>query len=190
MSVVIPVGTVLAAWHFEMSGDSGDVVFTIGFDLDGFEPAADLAENLFNAFPDSGAMARMSDSTVLYEVTLEGPLGNVQTFNDENAGGEAGLSMPPNVANIVKKRTATPGREFRGRFYTPPLRSAYYTSAGIMEATAFAAWNTSMDDFLTAINALDGHATLLHTDPGTGPTEITSFEAEAKLGTQRRRLRD
>jgi hypothetical protein len=192
MGVIIPLGHALFSWHFRMAGDSGDVVFTMGADMQAVAANTTTANDAYDAFVGSGAMATMSTDTVLYLCAIEAPSGNVANYFEDNAGGEAGASMPPNCAQLVQKRTALAGRKQRGRLYLPPMRATYYNSSGILGATQAADLQDAMDDFLTAFNAIGTglEADILHSDIGDSPTEITSLVVEAQLSTQRRRLRD
>ena len=111
-----------------------------------------------------------------------------------NAGDETSFPMWPNTAVLIKKTTASGGRRNRGRMYVPGfgLRSLV-TPAGIIDPAYLADLQTNLDDFLALINAGTGfNATnlgVLHSEPPSAPAVITSLTAEAKVATQRRRLR-
>ena len=109
-------------------------------------------------------------------------------------GGESSFPLWPNSAVLVKKGTASGGRRNRGRLYVPGLAiRSLITPGGTIDSAFLADFQTNLDTFLDTVN--DGtlfnptNLGVLHSEPPSAPAVITSLTADAKLATQRRRLR-
>lgn len=121
--------------------------------------------------------------------TESGPL--VGEYRQTTTGGAVGLGMTPNVAILVKKVTGAGGRRNRGRMYIPPV---YPGEAGVdyngvidadkvlvLQSQYAVAYSLIVDDDLLPV--------LFHTEAPFTPTDISSFQVQQIVATQRRRLR-
>lgn len=106
------------------------------------------------------------------------------------AGGNAGVSAPPQVSFLFRKRTLRGGRAGRGRNYVPGVPNDYLTDAGGLGGAVSAiltTWTDSLDDLMANLGSTTAY--LLHSDPELEPDEITTWELDGTVATQRRRLR-
>lgn len=133
------------------------------------------------------------------------------------AGGVGtGAVAPPNVAYLFRKITTRGGRRGRGRWFVPGVQEAHVDADGLLTSGIVATYNTAAAAYLTALAAAAGAGEkpvipiLLHnnssstarsTSPGSVtvtvtqgaagplPDVITSMTLDARVATQRRRLR-
>ena len=153
--------------------------------------------------------AGIGTDTKIYEVDITPLDGVTATLVNTPTGAQwAGSSTPgnymPDAAGVISLRTASRGRRYRGRIYTPFILESVAAN-GIFTApltATQAAWNT----FLAAMNtatwglvvATYGHSLHRTKNPGGGytltpvtwtpdATPVTSLNYELTLGTQRRR---
>lgn len=100
-----------------------------------------------------------------------------------------GNTEPPQVSLLVRKVTGNRGRRNRGRQYWPMLLGDESTAGtGEILPTARDGFQTGFDAFYSAMVELGLPPVILHND-GSTPTPLTGFLVEAKIATQRRRLR-
>lgn len=109
-------------------------------------------------------------------------------FTVGTAGGAAATTVPPNVALLVRKNTASGGRKNRGRMFVPGIVEGNVDQSGDMDGTVLGNWQTALDDFLDGLDTAQHTMVLLHGDD-TDPTTVTSLTAQVRVATQRRRLR-
>lgn len=107
-------------------------------------------------------------------------------------GGRSGDAMPPNVAALVRKRTARGGRRGSGRSYFPwMLSDTDVDDAGRILSARITTINGVLSAFLTGLTADGTDMVLLHsvgtTAPGN-PNVVTSYTCDPLVATQRRRL--
>jgi len=116
-------------------------------------------------------------------------------------GASTNQEVPPNVAILVRKRTAAGGRSNRGRTYYPfMLSTANCSENGTVDPTFKAALQTVMTAFLAQLTtdstpmvienktfnqpAPPHFVTLIHKNP----FPVVSYQVETLVATQRRRL--
>lgn len=128
--------------------------------------------------------------TLIGVLVKEGPneSGNFHLLPTNEAGAIGGDCDPPNTAILVTKNTALGGRKGRGRMYLPGVFSANTSNSGIVDAALVTNIQNDWNDFRNALEAAGQDMVLLHGDT-TAPTIITSLSVQARLATQRRRLR-
>lgn len=131
------------------------------------------------------------DATLVDILVKNGPndTGPSDVHGTNNAGGAAGDTLPPNVSVLVRKSTASGGRRNRGRMYIPGYLEAHSDPGGVLNSGALAALSSDWDDFLDALVADDLPMVILHDVPVLTPTLVTELEVQARLATQRLRLR-
>jgi len=103
-------------------------------------------------------------------------------------GTTSGDAMSPNVTALVKKTTALGGRQGRGRMYVPGLIEANVGGGGALAGAFQGNLQDGIDAWAAACVIANCQPMLLHNDL-LSPTEITAFAIDAKVATQRRRLR-
>jgi hypothetical protein len=95
----------------------------------------------------------------------------------------------PQVAVLIKKRTALGGRQGRGRMFLPFLTEAQTDSGGRMTAGAIDGYQVAAGGFLAGLVSRDIPMVLLHAAPEIVPTLVLALEVQSLVATQRRRLR-
>jgi len=147
-----------------------DVADTIG--------AVDLFDRISNQVTLTTVKAKLGPNST-------GPVAELSVAVPGDAGGSC---SPPQVAWLVRKSTALGGRRGRGRLFFPGVPEGSVDQAGVLDTTVSNAFQGLLDDWLSAL-AVSGHSmVVLHAD-NTAPTVVTSLALQAKVATQRRRLR-
>ena len=106
-------------------------------------------------------------------------------------------TLVQNTCVLVQKRTLRGGRKGRGRMYWPVFfpNEASVDHSGTIVGTAVTAWQTAMTNWLSGCDSNGCPLVLLHStqengDPPTeAPDPITSLSVQARVATQRGRLR-
>lgn len=119
-----------------------------------------------------------------------GSISGTDTFVGTRAGNNA---IPPQIAAIVRKRTARVGRPGRGRFYLPwCLDRDDVQENGLIDPTERDLLQASAEAFLDDLETASTRMVVLHDEgiPGsTTPSAVTSLFVDPQSGTQRRRNR-
>lgn len=109
------------------------------------------------------------------------------------AGGNTAAATPQNTAYLIHKRTAIAGKRYRGRVYLPGVGEPSVSPTGAVTGdlltdipTKFAALRTGMASNGTPLCLLHQAEAVMD---APAPTEITAFQLDAIVATQRRRLR-
>ena len=200
MGVVVPVGFAQVNMQFFLAGDAEAMVVTVGVDSGSEEDPSALADAVFSRLQQSGTIFEASSHTedwtmgpfVASIMTSTGPQIGTGEFS---AQGEipTQTTLPQNCAVLVQKRTARGGRKGRGRMYFPPVYPNEATTGptGLLDAGAFAAWQTAMTEFHALSAAESQPLVLLHSEAAgaIAPDNITSLVAQQRIATQRTRLR-
>lgn len=108
-----------------------------------------------------------------------------------HVGGSSATGFTPNVAILVRKKTAQGGHSNSGRFYLPGVQEGAYDEAGNILSGFQTGLQTTMDDGLEEFSTGSFPWHLLHSEdaPSTTPDEILTLTVDGKAATQRRRLR-
>lgn len=129
------------------------------------------------------------DSVKVYIQTEPGLLLGeaIQTI----AGTRSSQPPSPQVAMVVKKKTAFVGRRHRGRFYIPAsfLVATDVGPSGSIGATPLGVLQARFDTFLGNLSNDDVPMVICHVEAPFTPDEVTSLTCEQLIGTQRRRVR-
>lgn len=112
--------------------------------------------------------------------------------------------LPPNVAKLIRKRTALLGRKYRGRMFLPSgyLLDVEVGNGGLIDNAIIAGETLSLEDFFNELT-IEGMPPVLIHQYGTyvdhngvtrtvaplAPTPIVALTPDALVSTQRRRLR-
>lgn len=108
--------------------------------------------------------------------------------------GSGSTMLPNNCATLLRKSTALGGRRNRGRMYIACPFEAEVSAAGAVTPAAVTAWNTAAALIMpggaihTAFGFL-GDAVVLHDEGSQTPAVVTDLGCQAKIATQRRRMR-
>lgn len=114
--------------------------------------------------------------------------GGDATVTSGMDGGKSSSGEAPQVAVLIRKRTALGGRTGRGRMFVPGAPETDVVN-GSLQGGALTQWEDTADDFLAAWNTAQAPMVILHTEGTAGPVIVTDFEVQALTATQRRRLR-
>lgn len=197
--VLIPEGFAQVALRFMVTGDPEPMFVTFGVHLESAPSAETVANGAVAEWVASGLMGRQSSSTTITgaiaAVGQDGGPPIIGEASASTAGSQSGDAFPPNVALLIRKRTALGGRRMRGRMYVPGIpESDTDSSNGVIAASRQTAWQTAAANFLAGI-AASSWATAMVVLHSTGltaapvPTTVSNLVVDAKVATQRRRLR-
>lgn len=192
--MIIPAGAAQINYVFTGAGAPLGAEWTIGFDGVAGLTTTQLATRARDAW-DTHIRPRVSNQVTLSAVRVKfGPneTGPSTELATNLAGGNASTTAAPNTAYLIHKATALGGRRGRGRAFHPGVDEASMDNGGVIPAATVTAWNTALASYLTAMETPSGDLVVLHA-PGNStmpvPTPITQMTVDAKVATQRRRLR-
>jgi len=188
--MIIPVGSAHVIHVFEGEALPNGAATTYGIRLLGGVFGVDYAAALHDAFADA-FMPSLSSRTVLRRTLVkEGPSATGPTFEhgEDRAGGDLAGVATPQVAFLLRKRTAMGGRMNRGRMFLPGVPEGAVDGAGVVVPEMITDLQTACDAFLAAIDTLEGEMVILHS-ASSDPTSVISLQADSRVATQRRRLR-
>lgn len=127
-------------------------------------------------------------------IKIMSPTPSVEFSTTANTavGTAAGDSAPKQSSLVVTKKTAFPGRAFRGRMYIP-FPGDVATDASGSPAAAYVVLANNLASFLllattltVGLNSVTLQPVIPHST-GAAPTDILGFVVQKKFGTQRRR---
>lgn len=201
MSLVIPVGYGLAAFHLTGPVGTQPYVTTMGVDLSAaggdFVAAADAAFLAYSA----NLLARTSNQLVLDHVTLsvgqDGPGGSVDSTETPAPGTSSGVFPPTALSLIARKVTNSLGRPGRGRMFLPGVvTESEVEQDGTISTASRNAINPVLQQFLEDLR--DGVAgapaliplppVLLHSG-ARPPDPVVQLTASETVGWIRGRIR-
>lgn len=195
MAYIIPPGFSLVAFRHSITGDPEEMVCLLGL-ADGTADPLDL-DDVNGAFT---GWKNALDTSLTSSVTFVGATfyigqdgGDTIVVESTAASGPglgSGTSLPPNCAYLCKKQSASSGRANRGRFFLPGLNEGNVSPAGVLDPSQLTQINTDLAAMKSNIETVGFQHVILHSTGSTlAPTPITSFSADSKIATQRRRLR-
>jgi hypothetical protein len=193
MGVNIPTGYAQISFAGLVAADSEEVVMTLGVQLTS-GLVTGMAEAARAAWSDALDSVTSTDFTFAATYIKAGPNDTGPTQESTGAvetGSVAVAMVPLNTALLVRKSTALGGRQGRGRMYSCGQAMVDNCGgAGLLDAGAVESCDAAFFALLGAIQGITGieEAVLLHSDALT-PTPITALSPQARLATQRRRLR-
>lgn len=201
MSAAIPVG--FGAWAIYMTNQDSThtSVITCGFaNVGGFTAAGNNADlravmgtgiALFD--PAEFATGWTVDRTYVLQRDAVG-LSSNDDFTD--IVGTKVIDPPPiNTSIVVRKHSTLAGRQYRGRFLMPPawIDEADVNQGGEIASGALGTFQGLVNTFYANLVTFSLPPRLIHSVPLGGgaapaPTTVTSFSANAMIGTIRRRI--
>lgn len=192
MALAVPIGFAQATWGWMLAGDPEPMFVTFGVDVFMGGDAQAMAEAIADSWEDFfGTGGTLDEYTfigtrVALQDTPSGPPVIGEAVRSEQ-GIVTGTTLPQNCAMLVRKNTGLGGRSGRGRFYFPPFAfpEADVSATGFI-GTPAAGIQTALDNLLTG-----GWNMFLFHDEALAiePTQVTSLTLDARIATQRRRLR-
>lgn len=153
--------------------------------------------------PQTLSSVTLAGTRVKFGPMDDGPFAYVTHGVAGTSGG--GAVAPPNVAYLVRKNSASGGRRGAGRMFFPGVAEANADNVGAVDPPYLASFQTAVTAFFNGLNSVSLPMYLIHSD-GTYlkivdgeavvrvveakmPTAVTSLAVDAKVATQRRRLR-
>lgn len=180
--------------HFLLSGDPDEMIFTIGVRMDDPPDAGEL-EAIRTAWT-THFDGQTSNQYTYKGISLKGidNLGDPWEASspDTQVGNNSSAVLPSNCCVLVRKLTGVPGRANRGRMYVPGIVSEGAVDAnGVITTLEVEAIQDLFDDWSADVadpftTGIEGFLVLHPEDPGT---LITQFVVDARIATQRRRMR-
>jgi hypothetical protein len=194
MALQIPNGFALVSYKFALIGDAEPMYTTVGMDFaamaGGDQENANLAaDQLLNGYTAAQIITGWTYLGVVCKVGI--PAGQTVTIEAPRAVvGQSGEQSPPNnCALLVRKRTAVAGRRGAGRMYIPPfgVGEGGITASGAFPGADLAYHQARINGWFNLVYPWY----LLHDELPVpmNPTLISSFVVDARVATQRRRLR-
>lgn len=188
--MIIPVGYAHVAHFFGGNSLPNGAAITYGVGGFGENDPLTLAELLHDAFtaewgPSLTTGTNLEATRVKFGPNSTGPFA---TFSEQYTGLNPDQGLPPNTAALLKKQTASGGRSGQGRMFLPGLTEAQVAGNGDWLSGYLATLQTQASDWLTAIEGITTGMFLFHT-ASSDPTKVTGLGVDAKVATQRRRLR-
>lgn len=190
--MIIPAGFAQVSIPFRKPGLQREQFVVFGVDPD---PGLSTPVAIADAVLDAWAMTMQEDQDNSVEIgpvlctlgTVGGPLTGEGL--DTGGGGSAFNVAPPNIACLVKKITATPGRKGRGRMYVPWfLPDEAIDETGVIDSTSLAVRQADVAALLLDLESRGVPMVLLHND-STAPSPVLALQVDSLIATQRRRLR-
>lgn len=197
MAKDVPVGYVDFILNITRAGDPEPFAVTFG---------AKTGAGPFDQISLAGVAAAATDQ--LAELLLSGDtLSEITAYvaNDGppfiytqaigTAGDWNGQPLPSNCAVVITKDTGLGGRWNRGRVFWPSIAEGQVDGNGLITPAIAQAysdrWNAFMGQVMNADPGPQLDSLVVFHDETLGllPTPIINFRAEAKIGTQRRRMR-
>lgn len=194
MSLIIPEDYVNLTFHFQLPGDSEDMLTSLAFLTDAAVTDSDLDD--MAAAVATMCVSFVGGNSALTRIVMQTGAAAPPYLVTERAveeGFSSGDSFPPNTAALIKKVTLQPGRPGRGRCYIPNILRTRADSAGRWGNSPLVAAQAALDTFFSGAAVASPFAglVLLHdtSSPVSTPNVITQLIMESTLATQRRRLR-
>lgn len=199
-SVINHDGSGVVTFVGTSTDSAGECVCTLGFTTTGTQ-GDEMAFKAWNAWktyicPLLSGVYKFNQVRLL--VQLDDNLESWESFGTGViAGGVGGGMLPANVAVLVQKRTAFAGKKNRGRFFLPGVPAGDVsptTAPNALDASVLPTFQTGLDDFYDSlkseVDATHMDPVILHPNPATPVTAVTAFSVQARLATQRGRLRN
>lgn len=198
MGIRVPANHVELIFRMKMLNDNEEMLCTIGAGEEANSGFGQAQANQCAATWGQFIMPLLANNTTYVGMTgRTGPDGNAVVFEAPAnvVGSYAGSALPPNCSLLLRKRTAQGGRRNRGRMYIPGAPEGVVEPNGDLTAAYLASFQQQINAWRVALSDVNGISELaiFHTTglgvAGLPPTMITSFIADKKIATQRRRLR-
>jgi hypothetical protein len=189
----IPTGYYEVAMHHHLTASLHDSVCTMGVRYTG----ADFSTDASKWIDGWGDLWKAAQASWIFDRTVFQAQGGT-VLEVVNVGGLPGLDSDAvatsNIAFLLNKITALPGRRGKGRCYMPGVGEAAVNGQGYVSSTKLAALQTALNNATVKWAAGHWSLVLLHNVP-TGdspalypPTPLTAIGFGAQVATQRNRM--
>lgn len=199
MTLIIPPGYAQTILRWSSTNfDTGQAVTTFGYGRElGADPVS-LEEfaTVIRGQVQGLWLPLMDSNTTLVSVEVFNETDGA-ILTSGSAGGRSGTATPPNVACLVTKNCPGRGRRRQGRMFVPSVLGTTEVQedgfiAGARRTVIQTAFSTFFDEVTEEVP--EGNFVILQNDEGntppiSPPPIVTGFTVEAKVSTQRRRLR-
>lgn len=177
-----------------LTGDPEAMLTTIGV-AGNVTPTVAGANIMFEEF-EATFLELMGGAYVLnaaiWQQFPEGGIVEAQSTNAASPAAAGGTVLPSNTAILIHKFTNGVGRGRKGRMFIPGVPEDAADAGGVLSAGALSDWNDAAAEFLTTWNAGEDLPELYlnrGVTQGGGSDQITSMTCDARVATQRRRMR-
>lgn len=191
---VIPEGFGEATLNFT-GGPSDPINIVWGYEVATLtsEPNEN-AQNCYEAFAlGQNPWTKLSGPLTLQSCTVRETEGGVVRNGEYVApvasGNPANPMLPTNNALLVRKVSSAGGRRGTGRMYVPGLNETAVDAQGIVESSYLIVLQAAFTGMLGDLSTNDVPMHILHDIAGPAPTLVQSLAVQARVATQRRRLR-
>ena len=190
MPLIIPSGFAQVTHFFSGAALPNGAAMTYGVTQGGAVSAPTDCAFLHDALADHLAVY-WADAISLTTTRLKlGPnaTGPFFEFTDARPGALTADPLPPNCCYLIEKQTALGGRAGRGRMYMPGVAEDGVLDGGAQLPARVSALNRALATWWNVI-VNEGLIPQLFHSASSDPTEITDFNCDPVVATQRRRLR-
>lgn len=173
--------------------DSGGGASVFGFRNDSTDETSVAAATALAALLDNLGPLTTDTVTCTGATWLAPPLGG--SLLASTTGGLTSTVAAPNGTMLLRKVTDYAGRRGRGRCFWPYMASEVdIDEVGVVGSTRLAAINSAMQDVVADWTTASIAQVILQGDEGASspidpPPTVTGFFCDAKIATQRQRLR-
>lgn len=191
----IDEGYARITWTFTGEAAPTGAAVTLGVNQDPGVTITQAVQAAENAWEDNLLAQQVSTITLDKIMVKYGPdqTGLASEQSSGSVGVLAGTAVPPNGALLVTKVTEQGGRRGNGRMFIPGLLEGNVGPNGNLTAAYVNAWAAALLGFHADLVAAGLPPVILRGNPGVspviGPIAIQSFQPQATMATQRRRLR-
>lgn len=191
MSDRVPVNFFETTMHFEVPGQSGDVIVSLGWNgADSSTEPDYLGVNDALAGLQGNIASPCVMRLITYNLGSPGADNPVHEETVEVPGLASGVTHSPATAILVQKRSLSGGRRNRGRAFYPGAEKNSVGGDGIIAAATVTGIQTNWDDMVTDMQALGYAPHIFHQSAPFAPTGVSAFSVQSQIATQRTRLRD
>jgi len=165
--------------------------WTFGLDNGGGDPPITIANDVLTSWTANVKPLFCNDISLTSILVKNGPnaTGPSALLGVGVAYSGVGLTLPGNVAVLVRKNTGLGGRHGRGRLYHPGVFTGILNAdADTIAPASVTAMANGFQQFFDDIQTAGHTPVLLHSD-ATAPTVVTGIAVESVVATQRRRIR-
>lgn len=177
--------------YFQMTNADGHICqSTFGLNILGDMTAQEIADQIRDDVHDDLIDYLVDESTFDgVFIFKQGAVAPTEAFAvSGDSGTETGSVAPPNVQNLLQKKTGIAGRGHSGRMYFPDVLIGQIKANGDLTDPGISRLATLRDAVTTALFTPDEYEqALLHAD-GSTPDVIVLLDSSNTVATQRRRL--
>jgi len=193
--MIIPEGFAQANIKYAGAALPTGAEITLGLDTRTYAGTAlALATEVLTQFQSTAIRLNTSTEVTISSCVIKfGPneVGATAEYSNPLAGTGGTASSSPNTAWLVQKTSAFGGRTGRGRMYIPGIAETLHNGAGVITPANRTSMQNAMETLRANLVAFGASPVVLHGSATVvvPPRLIVAFNVDAKVATQRRRLR-